>query len=97
MNPPWLRRKDNVWHSVASIMSPLGLAWIAAVLEQDRHDISVLDAHAERLNLDRISSRVDSLGNFDPVSITATTHLIANAIEIARINRVKCPRAHPQS
>jgi radical SAM superfamily enzyme YgiQ (UPF0313 family) len=75
-------------------MPPLGLAWIAAVLEQDRHDVSVLDAQAERLYLERISSRLDSLGSFDLVGISATTPLIANALEIARITRAKCPQAH---
>jgi anaerobic magnesium-protoporphyrin IX monomethyl ester cyclase len=93
INPPWVRRKDNVWHSIASIMPPLGLAWIAAVLEQDGHGVSVLDAHAERLGLERIGPLLDSMGDLDIVGITATTALIANALEIARIARIKCPNA----
>lgn len=93
INPPWIRRKDNVWHSIASIMPPLGLAWIAAVLEQDGHNVSILDAHAERLGLERIGPLLDSLGDLDIVGITATTALIANALEIARIARIKCPNA----
>jgi radical SAM superfamily enzyme YgiQ (UPF0313 family) len=74
-------------------MPPLGLAWIAAVLEQDGHDVSVLDAHAERLDIERIGSLIDSQGKPDIVGITATTALIANALEIARIVRIKCSNA----
>jgi radical SAM superfamily enzyme YgiQ (UPF0313 family) len=94
INPPWVRQKDNIWNNVASIMPPLGLAWIAAVLEQDGHHVRILDAHAERLDLERISSRLGSLGDFDLIGITATTALIVNALQIARITKVKYPRAH---
>ena len=81
INPPWVKRERNVWRNVASIMPPLGLAWIAAVLERDRHEVLVLDAHAERLTLSQVPARLRELGRFRIVGITATTALAANATE----------------
>ena len=91
INPPWVRRQDNVWHNVASIMPPLGLAWIAAVLELDGHQVQILDAHAERIGLDQILDRIRPTGPFDFIGITSTTSLIHNALEIARMVKVAFP------
>jgi len=74
-----------VWKSIASVMPPLGLAWLAAVLEQDLHDVTILDAHAERLPLASIPGWIRDHGAFDMVGITATTPLINNGLEIARM------------
>ncbi len=93
INPPWVRRKDNVWHNVASIMPPLGLAWMAAVLERDGHQVSIFDAHAKRVGLDQFPSYLSRLGRFDIVGITATTALIINGLEIARMVKTWCPQA----
>jgi anaerobic magnesium-protoporphyrin IX monomethyl ester cyclase len=85
VNPPWvIRSRTNVWRNVASIMPPLGVAWLAAVLEQEGHAVSILDAHAERLTVDQVAPWIRARGGFDLVGITATTPLIGNALEIAR-------------
>ena len=65
-------------------MPSLGIAWLAAVLEKDGHQVKILDAHAERLPLDAIPQWVKEHGPFDLVGLTATTPLIGNALEIAR-------------
>jgi radical SAM superfamily enzyme YgiQ (UPF0313 family) len=94
INPPWvIHNRKNVWKSVASIMPPLGLAWLAAVLEQDGHDVSILDAHAEFLSLDDVLCRVRDRGRLDLVGLTATTPLIGNALAIARRLRQQSPAA----
>lgn len=94
INPPWvLTGKDNVWRGVASVMPPLGLDWMAAVLRRDGHQVKILDAHAERLRLDTIGSRIRSFLPFDLVGITATTGLVANALAIARIVKAEQPQA----
>ncbi|MBL7107363.1 MAG: cobalamin-dependent protein [Phycisphaerae bacterium] len=93
INPPWINRKDSVWHNIASIMPPLGLAWMAAVLERDGHEVCIVDAHAERLTLDNLQAHLGELGNFDLVGITATTALITNAIEIAKMTKTQFPQA----
>ena len=65
-------------------MPSLGIAWLAAVLEKDGHQVKILDAHAEHLHLDSIPQWVKEHGPFDLVGITATTPLIGNALDIAR-------------
>lgn len=85
INPPWIRRKDNVWNNVASVMPPLGLAWMASMLEREGHNVRILDAHAERLDFDHLSARLHQLGHFDLVGITASTPLISNAYIIAKL------------
>ena len=93
INPPWvIRSRKNVWRSVASIMPPLGLAWLAAVLERDGHDVSILDAHALRLPVDTVVPWLRQHGAFDLVGLTATTPLIGNALEIARLIKLDSPR-----
>lgn len=93
INPPWVRRKDNIWSNVASVMPPLGLAWMAAVLERNGHEVRIFDAHAERVDLDHIPSCLHQLGQFDLVGITATTTLIINGLEIARMVKNQLPHA----
>lgn len=92
INPPWvIRSQKNVWRNVASVMPPLGLAWLAAVLEQDQHQVAILDAHAERLDVTAIVPWMCEHGPFDLVGITATTPLVGNALEIARQIKMKWP------
>jgi anaerobic magnesium-protoporphyrin IX monomethyl ester cyclase len=89
INPPWITRKGNVWNDIASVMPPLGLAWMATALEKHGHAVNILDAHAERLDLQHILPRIQALGTFDLFGITATTSLIANALDIARAIRAE--------
>jgi len=85
INPPWvIHRRRNVWRSVASVMPPLGVAWLGVVLEREGQQVMILDAHALRLGLDQVTRWIEQHGPFDLVGVTATTPLIANALEIAR-------------
>ncbi len=92
INPPWIvRSRKNLWRNIASIMPSLGIAWLAAVLEQDGHQVQILDAHAERLHVEEVPKWVQEKGPFDLVGITATTPLIGNALEIARLLKAQSP------
>ena len=91
VNPPWHLRKGNIWRATASVMPPLGLAWIAAALELQGHQVQILDAHAERLALDAVRERLAAMADFDWVGISSTTSLIANALEIARMAKARWP------
>jgi anaerobic magnesium-protoporphyrin IX monomethyl ester cyclase len=92
VNPPWvIRSRKNVWRNVASIMPPLGLAWLAAVLERAGHDVEILDAHALRMELDDVVAWARGRKPFDLVGVTATTPLIGNALEIARQFKAESP------
>ena len=62
---------------------PLGLGYIAAVLEED-HDVKVIDVCAEKLDDDLLSKKISKI---DPeiVGITSDTLSFQRAIEIAQI------------
>jgi len=93
INPPWVKRKGNIWHDVASVMPPLGLAWIGAFLEREGHVVQILDAHAERLVPDVIGQRVREAEPFEIVGLTCTTSLYSAAMETARVVRAAAPKA----
>lgn len=92
INPPWIIREGNIWNEVASIMPPLGLAWLATALERSGHDVSILDAHAERMDYDAILSYIQKGKGFELIGITATTSLIHYALKIAGGIRKNFPR-----
>jgi len=60
---------------------PLGIASIAAVLEREKYQVSILDANALQLSESEIASQVKS---FDIIGITAMTPFINSAIRVAR-------------
>jgi len=92
INPPaYAKPRKAIWRYVSSTMPPLGLAWLAAVLEQEGHRVKVLDAPPENLGIDGIVQWVRFHGPFDLVGLTASTPLIGNAIEIARGIRSEMP------
>jgi radical SAM superfamily enzyme YgiQ (UPF0313 family) len=93
VNPPWHLRRGNIWRDTASVMPPLGLAWIAAVLELHGHQVQILDAHAERCTLEAVRARLAAMGDFDWVGISSTTSLIANALEIVRMAKARWPQS----
>lgn len=62
---------------------PLGLGYIAAVLER-QHDVKVIDVGAERLNNDSLRKSISEV-NPEIVGITSDTLTFQRAIEIAEI------------
>lgn len=93
INPPWYRRDGNIWHDIASVMPPLGLAWLAAQLEREGLPVAVLDTHAERLDWDALTKRLREYDSLDVVGITSTTGIVGMALEVARIVREEHPNA----
>ena len=92
INPPWvLCDGRNLWRNVASVMPPLGLGWMAAVLEQEGHRVRILDAHADRVLVEQVPLWVRQHGPFDLVGVSATTPLIASALQIARLLKAEWP------
>jgi radical SAM superfamily enzyme YgiQ (UPF0313 family) len=91
INPPHVLRKGNSWYDIMSTMPPLGLAWIAAVLEQDGHQVQILDANALGVIPERVPQWVREHGPFELVGITATTPLISRALSIARCLKAEYP------
>lgn len=76
IQPPMLVLKINI--------SPnLGLAYIAAVLEQDGHEVSVIDAVADNLTFDQLIDRVKTIRP-DIVGAGGQTPVSVNSLEIFR-------------
>jgi anaerobic magnesium-protoporphyrin IX monomethyl ester cyclase len=91
INPAFGYSDDNIWYGVASIMPPLGLASLAAVLENAGHKVRILDAHAEKITVKDIASVFRTFGQFDLIGISAATIQINSAMQIARIIKDEFP------
>lgn len=74
------------------IMPPLGLAWLAAVLEQNSISVEILDALVERKDLETVANKVKKTCP-DIVGITCVTATRSDAFKTADKIRVTCPNA----
>jgi radical SAM superfamily enzyme YgiQ (UPF0313 family) len=87
VNPPLL--EDNTHHP---LFPPLGLTYLAAVLEQDEHEISIIDCPIDNLDHQKLSDKLES---FQPklIGITSMTPTINSAIQAAQNAKDACPDA----
>ena len=74
---PPLLLKHRYSHNVGDAggnLPPLGLLHIAAVLEEEGHEVRIVDSPVENLDLEQV---IDRIGKFDPdfVGISAITSL----------------------
>ena len=85
----------NLWKQVASCWPSLGLAYIAAVLEQAGHQAWYLDCSAEHYSVGEVENvlRENYENDFDFVILTATTPLVNNALAIAALAKKRWPKA----
>lgn len=92
IHPPWKRGSGNVWRHVSSVTPPLGLASLAAVMEEKGVSARILDAQA--LELDEaavVNAACESAPRW--VGISATTPIVNGACRIARALRKRLPEA----
>ena len=68
------------------VVPPLGIAYLAAVLEKKGHKVSIIDAFAEGLDMQSLEERIKNVAP-DLVGITGMTPVIDNAFRTARICR----------
>jgi len=68
----------------ASIIPPLGLAYIAAVLEKNGHKVEIIDGIASEISIDETINKVK---NFDFVGITVLSAFFKRCVEV--IKRIK--------
>ncbi len=88
VNPPILIEKSR--GEIAAVIEnlfynspPLGLAYIAAVLEKEGHEVAIIDAAVERLSLDQVAGRAASFAP-DGIGLTSTTNLFDCAVALAQ-------------
>ena len=73
------------------IMPPLGLGWLAAVLEQNQISVSIIDALAERMDLETVVNKVKQ-NSPDIIGITCVTHMRKDAFDTADRIKQTCPK-----
>lgn len=87
INPPDFKSKYKKYFNIRA--PPLGLAYIAAVLEENDIDVEILDCAALDLGYEGMKKRVEKVNPF-LVGITATTPLIPEALKSAEAVRTAC-------
>jgi len=78
INPPWTKKGGNIWKTVSSCWPSQALAIIAAVLEQEGHEVKILDSPAMHVALNDLKQYLkDNYNKFNPdfVGISITTVL----------------------
>ncbi len=85
VNPPIL---EGVYHH--QLYLPVGLAYLAAILENSQHEITVIDCPASNINHDKLKKHIAS---FEPdiVGITAMTPTIQSTLLSASAAKEACP------
>jgi anaerobic magnesium-protoporphyrin IX monomethyl ester cyclase len=78
--------ENQVWNSRKQI--PLGLGYLAAVLRENGHEVAIFDAAVETEPFGQFLDRT----NFDMVGVTATTPLIFEAWEMAKLAKARGKR-----
>jgi radical SAM superfamily enzyme YgiQ (UPF0313 family) len=87
VNPPFI--KGGYRHQ---LYLPIGLAYLAAVLERNGHSVSVIDCQALDIDYEALGAK---LTPFEPdiVGITAVAPLINSAFQCARVTKKAFPSA----
>jgi len=71
------------------VVPPLGLAYLAAVLRRDGHDVGILDAFALQLDWDAFARRVAE-AKAELVGVTGMTPVVDNSLRALEIARPHC-------
>jgi anaerobic magnesium-protoporphyrin IX monomethyl ester cyclase len=82
VNPPWITKKGNIWHAIKCSMPPLGLLYLAAILEKNNISTDMLDFQALSLDWKQIEEKI-ALSEYDFWGVTSTTVIAGNAYKIA--------------
>jgi len=85
VSPPLLKNNDH-----HPFLPPLGLTYIAAVLEQDGHEIKIIDCPACNIDHKKLTAELTS---FKPnlIGISSITPTIKSALQSARAAKEACP------
>jgi len=87
VNPPTLK---GVFHH--QLYVPIGLAYLAAVVEKAGHELAVIDCPALGMDQDALKKKLE---DFQPdlVGVTSMTPTIQSALQSTRIAKEACPSA----
>jgi len=89
INPPYSSSK---YKFIGLVAPPLGIAYIASVLETDGIEVKIIDAPAVEMDYESIQKEVD-IYSPDVVAITSVTPTLPSALKVAQMSREACPGA----
>jgi anaerobic magnesium-protoporphyrin IX monomethyl ester cyclase len=90
VNPPAPTAEVTKYLRIAA--PPMGLAYLAAVLERDGHSVSIIDVEALSLGPSQLRAKLEE-ENPDLIGVTALTPTIQTAMAVTRIGKEACPGA----
>ena len=88
VNPPEIQSKYSEFLGLTA--PPLGLAYIAAVLEENSIKVKILDAPALNMDFYKYRQTVSKL-NVDVLGVQTTTPTISQALQVAQITKEEHP------
>ncbi|AUB57195.1 MULTISPECIES: B12-binding domain-containing radical SAM protein [Methanobacterium] len=89
INPPYFNSK---YKFIGLVAPPLGIAYMAAVLEENNIDVEIIDAAALEMRWETLETEIKRISP-DLVAITALTPTIAKALQTAELAKKTCPHA----
>ncbi len=90
INPPDTASK---YKFIGLVAPPLGIAYIAAVLERENINVEIIDGAALEISWEDFEKELEKKSP-DVIGITAVTPTINQALKSAQIARKACPDAH---
>ena len=89
INPPYSSSK---YKFIGLVAPPLGIAYIAAMLERNDITVKILDAPALEIEHEAVKKEIQAYSP-DIVAITSVTPTIGSALKTAQISKEVCPNA----
>lgn len=87
INPP---QTNSKYKFIGVVAPPLGIAYMAAVLEKNGFDVSIIDASAVDMTWESFEDEVRRISP-DVVAVTALTPTIEQALKTAQLVKKVCP------
>lgn len=89
INPPYFNSK---YKFIGLVAPPLGIAYMAAVLEQNDIAVEIIDAAALEMNWETLEAEIRRISP-QLVAVTALTPTIDKALQTAELAKKTCPQA----
>ncbi|BDZ72118.1 B12-binding domain-containing radical SAM protein [Methanobacterium petrolearium] len=89
INPPYFNSK---YKFIGLVAPPLGIAYMAAVLEENDIDVQIIDAAALEMSWETLESEIRRISP-QIIAITALTPTIYHGLQTAQLAKKTCPEA----
>jgi anaerobic magnesium-protoporphyrin IX monomethyl ester cyclase len=89
INPPY---NSSKYKFIGLVAPPLGISYIAAMLEKNGVTVKILDAPALEIDHETVKNEIQKYSP-DIVAVTSVTPTIESALKTAKISKEACPNA----